>query len=357
MEKAFFAASNSAEGFKNYYGECFERADRLYIIKGGPGTGKSTLMRRVADIATSKGMNTEKYFCSSDHTSFDGVLFYNGDEWIGMLDGTFPHPYNPKIPGLREQIIDTGKFWDKEKLKQNGENIRYLCAEKSRCYNSAYSYLRACGNLSEVYASYTPCKVNSEKISRTVGKLIRQSGENASCSRLPALVNSIGMLGCAHLETFERCADKIYVLYGEDSARTVGARSFLHEVYTSAADRGCAVRLAFDPIYIGELDGVFVEDQGLWFVKESAISGVEEKYKDKIKRINMQRFIKDQSDGMYTKEKKYCKKLRDMCVDGATKSLALAGKHHFELEEIYKSAMDFDELEKYVNELCDSIFH
>ena len=42
-----FAASNSCEGFKNYYGEVFNdtRADRLYIIKGGPGTGKSTLMK------------------------------------------------------------------------------------------------------------------------------------------------------------------------------------------------------------------------------------------------------------------------------------------------------------------------
>lgn len=356
MENAFFAASNSAEGFKNYYGECFDRADRLYIIKGGPGTGKSTLMRRVADIATSKGMYTERYFCSSDHTSFDGVLFYNGDEWVGMLDGTAPHPYTPKFPGLREQTVDTGKFWDREKLKQSEEKIRYLCSEKSRCYNSAYSYLRACGNLSEAYASYTPCKVNSEKISRTVGNLIRQANGDGARTQLPALVNCIGMLGAAHFETFERSAEKIYVLCGEDGARTVGARSFLNEVCKSAAARGCSVRLAYDPIYTGELDGVFVENQKLWFVKQSAINGADEKYREKIKRVNMQRFIKEQSGGIYIKEKKHCKKLCDMCVEGARKSLALAGERHFELEEIYKSAMDFGGLEKYAGELCEKIF-
>ena len=52
-----FAASNSCEGFKNYYGDIFTdtRVDRLYIIKGGPGTGKSHFMRVVARRARERG--------------------------------------------------------------------------------------------------------------------------------------------------------------------------------------------------------------------------------------------------------------------------------------------------------------
>ena len=44
-----FAASNSCEGFKSYYGEIFAGPgiERLYVIKGGPGTGKSHFMRTV----------------------------------------------------------------------------------------------------------------------------------------------------------------------------------------------------------------------------------------------------------------------------------------------------------------------
>ena len=37
MQQRYFAASNSSEGFKSYFSEVFERADRLYVIKGGPG--------------------------------------------------------------------------------------------------------------------------------------------------------------------------------------------------------------------------------------------------------------------------------------------------------------------------------
>ena len=44
-ENAYFAASNSRNGFHSYYEHCFRhRVDHLYCIKGGPGTGKSTLM-------------------------------------------------------------------------------------------------------------------------------------------------------------------------------------------------------------------------------------------------------------------------------------------------------------------------
>ena len=62
MNYGYFAASNSSEGFKSYYGEIFERADRLYVIKGGPGTGKSSLMKRLADAALRKGYKIEYYY-------------------------------------------------------------------------------------------------------------------------------------------------------------------------------------------------------------------------------------------------------------------------------------------------------
>ena len=45
-EQAYFAASNSRDGFHSYYEQCFRhKVDRLLYIKGGPGTGKSTLRR------------------------------------------------------------------------------------------------------------------------------------------------------------------------------------------------------------------------------------------------------------------------------------------------------------------------
>ncbi len=352
MEKAFFAASNSADGFKNYYGECFERADRLFIIKGGPGTGKSTFMRRIADMAEARGDNVERYFCSSDHTSLDGVLFEHGGECIGIIDGTYPHPYIERLPGLREEIVNTGSFWNRKILKENSDRIRELCRQKSWCYNAAYAYLRACGNLNEVYNSYDKSKINITKMTGMVSRLMKKIPDGQQYCALPALINCIGMLGQAHLDTLETCADKIYLILGEG-----GSESFLQTLLDMAKGKNLKVRVAQSPIYYRELDGVYLEESKLWFVKENALpKEAREKYKDKIRTVNMARFYQQNSQDTSKNEKKYCKRLLGMCVDGAQRELVRAGEYHFELEQIYKAAMDFKSLEGFVSDFCKELF-
>ena len=44
----YFAAANTYKGFESFFDEIFntEKLERIYILKGGPGAGKSTLMQR-----------------------------------------------------------------------------------------------------------------------------------------------------------------------------------------------------------------------------------------------------------------------------------------------------------------------
>ena len=48
MENALFVGGNTAAGFVGYYPELMRHARRAVILKGGPGVGKSTLMRKAA---------------------------------------------------------------------------------------------------------------------------------------------------------------------------------------------------------------------------------------------------------------------------------------------------------------------
>ena len=108
---AYFAASNSRRGFASYYESCFRhRVDHLICIKGGPGTGKSTLMRRVAMEAERRGWQAEYYYCSSDADSLDAVLLYGKGQSLGLLDATLPHAFEPGLPGVEEEILDLGQF-------------------------------------------------------------------------------------------------------------------------------------------------------------------------------------------------------------------------------------------------------
>ena len=51
-----------------------EQARAIYILKGGPGCGKSTLMRRVGAWAEEAGLKTEYILCSGDPDSLDGLI-------------------------------------------------------------------------------------------------------------------------------------------------------------------------------------------------------------------------------------------------------------------------------------------
>ena len=76
---------NSYGGFVSHYRDCFAQ-ERRYIIKGGPGCGKSTLMRRIAHEAEQRGLEVEYYDCSSDPDSLDGIVLPSLG--IAMFDGT-----------------------------------------------------------------------------------------------------------------------------------------------------------------------------------------------------------------------------------------------------------------------------
>ena len=71
-----FLAANSGEGFVSYFSDCYNYADgwRAYIIKGGPGTGKSSFMKYVTAKAQERGYDIELCPCSSDPDSLDGVI-------------------------------------------------------------------------------------------------------------------------------------------------------------------------------------------------------------------------------------------------------------------------------------------
>lgn len=86
-----FPGGNTSLGFFSYYSNIItqEEADRLIIIKGGPGVGKSTFMKKVGEAMLDKGYDVEFLHCSSDNNSLDGIKI--PDLRIAFIDGTAPH--------------------------------------------------------------------------------------------------------------------------------------------------------------------------------------------------------------------------------------------------------------------------
>ena len=70
-----YPGGNTSRGFYSYYDQLLppQTATRIFILKGGPGVGKSTLMRSIGETIAEK-MDVEFLHCSSDNGSLDGIL-------------------------------------------------------------------------------------------------------------------------------------------------------------------------------------------------------------------------------------------------------------------------------------------
>lgn len=97
----FFGAA-TADGSLDYIQNLTLDLPKRYFVKGRPGTGKSTLLKKIAFQARQRGFNTESYRCALDPNSFDMVIVR--ELGFCIFDSTAPHEYFPSRSG--DEIID-----------------------------------------------------------------------------------------------------------------------------------------------------------------------------------------------------------------------------------------------------------
>lgn len=87
----YFLGANSPNGFYSLYDQLIDpaTAEDVFILKGGPGCGKSSLMRKVGKALEDKGLKVEYIECSGDPDSLDAILVPALQ--TAIVDGTAPH--------------------------------------------------------------------------------------------------------------------------------------------------------------------------------------------------------------------------------------------------------------------------
>lgn len=138
MEK-YFLGSNTHSGFCGFYDETTRGINQVYLLKGGAGTGKSSLMKKVLKVALDKGCHCESWHCSGDPNSLDGVYILDND--TAVIDATSPHAVEPWIPVLKDDIVNLLEYVDKGKIKKHREIIEKLSNDKKQCFSSGYEHL------------------------------------------------------------------------------------------------------------------------------------------------------------------------------------------------------------------------
>lgn len=200
-------------GFRSMFSRSYspEEGWRAYIIKGGPGTGKSTLMRSVCAAAEEAGVWAERIRCSSDPDSLDAVILPTLRRAI--YDGTAPHVMEPTLPGACEQLVDLGQAWDGALLYQRREEIARLSARCSALHRQATSMLACADVFRRRLTEPARQAADLAKIDRAAHRLCERfglagsgAGRGRSSLRLACAVTPRGIFTAAqeHIDSYGR---------------------------------------------------------------------------------------------------------------------------------------------------------
>ena len=323
----YFIGANTSRGFINYGDMIFEDLKKLYVIKGGPGTGKSTFMKRFAESAEAIGCEVEYYYCSSDPSSLDGIVIPKLK--LGITDGTSPHTFEARYPGAKEEYLNLGEFWNADFLALCRDQIEALTKQKAKLFSSAYKYLSVAESVRGERERVLLSCYNYEKSEKAIGRLMKKMGTGKGYELVTRQISAFSMAGEAVFDTFENEAKR--VIYIKDKR---GVSSFLfNEIVKRAEVLRLITCVSYDPLC--RINAVMFPEKGVAILLGEG---------DTV--INAERFVIQERLRDVRKKLRFLNSLENELKDSALKDLNQARGYHFSLEDIYKEAMDFISLEK-----------
>ena len=343
--RRFFAGSNSGKGFHSFFDNIIgPEAKRIYLLKGGPGTGKSSFMRYLADEVGKRGHDYELFFCSSDPGALDAVSF--PELGIAMLDATHPHVMEPQWPGCRDQILSLGSFWSSDVLEAKRAMIMEGGRIKQEHFAEAFRYFAAAlaleDNIAARNAANRACC--DEEIAVIKDRLFSSgSNPNQVHGRIRRLFASAltpeGYV--SHIQSLVQVLREVFILQGGPGT---GKHEHLSALCKAAQEAGFDVEAFYYPLDPGKLLHVIIPDLHLAVLSELHL--------ERLSNVKGHRIICGPED---VADSTGDGALREELLKRGYNALSQAKSSHIRIEKFYSDAMDFAALSAYREEILAQI--
>ena len=348
MEKGrirhMFPGGNTSKGFFSFYSYILpqEAARRIFVIKGGPGVGKSTFMKKAALELVDIGYDVEFMHCSSDNGSLDGIVA--PELGIAMIDGTAPHVVDPKNPGAVDEIIHLGDYWNEEGMRANKDGILKDNKEVGRLFARAYRYINAAASVYDDSAVINGWGMDLGKLNTAAAKLIDTFFRSDAIAEKEGYERKLfasaftpkGMQN--HLDTI--LTGKICVIRGRAGT---GTDRLLEKIKTAAVERGFYVEAYYCPLNPAKLEHLVIPDKGMSFTTDNKYHKVG---KEAFLEIDLNIYLDKTVLQEYSAVLDYNEKTFEALLQRGLDTIAQAKALHDHMETYYIPNMDFDAVQR-----------
>ncbi|UVI32816.1 PRK06851 family protein [Paenibacillus spongiae] len=349
----FYAGGNTAQGFTNLFDSSLQGLDRIYILKGGPGTGKSSLIRTIGNKMVKAGYNIWFIHCASDNDSLDGLIV--PELKIGIVDGTAPHVIEPQLPGAVEQYVNLGAAWDADQLGDRRQEIEQLNGRIKQAYERAYAgfaeTLRIHDDWEKIYIAnmnYAAADELTLEYEQIIFGIKQQDKQSRVDRRFLGAATPRGAVD--FVPNLTEGLAKRYFIKGRAGS---GKSTFLKKLAASAIERGFDVEIYHCGFDSNSLDMVILRELSVAIFDSTA----PHEYfpdRDTDEIIDMyERCITPGTDELHADALRDVKERYAASMKQSVVFLAEAKSCHDELENIYVQAMDFgivDQIQKKIQQ-------
>jgi nucleoside-triphosphatase THEP1 len=347
--KRAFPGGNTSKGSYSFFNYIVpENVNRIFCLKGGPGVGKSSLMKKLAKEYNSKGYDIELFHCPSDPNSLDALVIK--ELGVLLLDGTSPHIVDPKLPGAEDEIVNLGDFLNTAELEKNKNKIIETDIDISDCFKRAYKYLAAAEPIYIGIQDKNSSCLNRGKLNKMTEKFIDELFKDIKNTgvyrkKVHLFGSAITPVGCVDQtgNIFPEDAE-IYYLSGEIGT---GKSTFIKRIADRAELKGMKVELYHYPLIPEKVESVYIENLNIGFTVSNLFS--ERRTIDFNEYLDKKKLLK------YEEDLKTDEKALDDLLNLAISSLKRAKANHDIMEGYYVPNMDFDKVSELREEIIKKI--
>lgn len=351
-----FPGGNTSRGFFSFYSYIIRQEDakRVFILKGGPGVGKSTFMRKVAAEMLEHGYDVEFMQCSSDNNSLDGILIPKIG--VAMIDGTAPHVVDPKNPGAVDEIINLGDFWNEEALRENKEAILNDNNEVGRTFKRAYRYIKAAYSIYEDNEDIlSNCCIKKAKVNKVTENLVKStfddkkslSYEGKDRCLFASAITPKGLVNYLHtlIDT-----GQVYIIKGMPGT---GTQTVLQKLKDTALLRGFDTESFYCALNPLKIEHLIIPQLDISFTTSNVYHNVES---DGSVQIDFDNYLDAAQMEKYRDILELNRNNFELLLNQAVDTIAKAKKIHDRIENYYIPNMDFTALQKCYEDILKRVF-
>jgi hypothetical protein len=338
--KKVFPGGNTSEGFFSYYEYLLAKGSkRVFVIKGGPGVGKSTLMKKIGQKMLELGYHLEFHYCSSDNKSLDGIAI--PDAGIVMVDGTKPHLLDPKYPGGIGEIINLGEYWDHEAMQVNRDKIIASTQEVSRLFARGYRFLSAARAIAENICALHRESMDFASMNKVLGLFDKVLLKHTySTEEYASVGKERHLFSCAYtpegfIDLTDSILQNIRKVYFLDGGMGTGKTTLMSKIAARATEKGLDVEIYHTPLIPEKIGTVLIEEINM------AITTSEKYRKNNYEPINLNEFLDKSLMANFQKDIQDDQQILENLLAKGIECIYQAKQEHDVLEQYYVPNMNF----------------